>query len=192
MEQLLITLNDIIEICDNVSSNLREDKLVNAEILNAQRFDLSTFLGESFYYDFIQNSTDQKYIDLLNGKEFVNCENETVFFYGLRYVLSWRAYAKMLNRAGLHLTRTGSRRKQGQTETEPYDSEKLSQALNNANSRAIFYENNALEFLEKNKIDYPLYKGCKASNTSIDFHVNRKNKTNKRYINDYKNFNGWY
>jgi len=179
METLLIQLTDIIEICDNVSSNLREDKLVNAEILNAQRLDLSKFLGDSFYYDFITNNTDQKYIDLLNGKEFENCEGETVYFYGLRYVIAWRAYAKMLNRSSLHLTRTGSRRKQGQTETEPYNNEKLSQALNNANSRAIFYENNALEFLEQEKESYSLWKGCKSSNTSIDFHISRKNKTNR-------------
>ena len=189
-EILLIDRAKIIEVCNNVSSNLQEDKLINPQILQVQRTELAPFLGNAFYFDLVNNIADQKYIDLLDGKSFVNCEGNTAFFYGIKYILAWRLYVVMLNSANLHLTRAGSRRMQGQVETESYNQKQLNQVINNANSKAIFYENNTIDYLNENKETYPFWEDCHSvsSNTSISFHISRKNKTNKRYINDYKDF----
>jgi hypothetical protein len=182
MEQLLISKSDIKDICKNVSDNLDEQKLIIPAITEAQRIDLVKFIGESLYYDLTSNYLEAKYQTLINGGNYQDCNGNTVYFYGIKYILSWYAYSRILTYSSLHVTRAGSRRKTT-TESDAYTQEVVNQMQNNAKSQAIFYEANTSKFLDKNADIYPFWEKCHDLNKrkSIKFVTTRKNRTNKIY-----------
>lgn len=83
---------------------------------------------------------------LLNG--------DAVTFEGVKAWLSWEVYALWLREGNSKSTQTGLQRLASQFSEQAPDTEK-NDLMQLADSRALFYKNEVISFLRKNKTDYP-------------------------------------
>lgn len=83
-----------------------------------ESLEIDKLLGYAFYQDVSANQ--ENYSDLLNGCQFVDKQNNTVFHRGLRYVIAYLNYAKYIGESYVNDTFTGFVQK-----TRP-DSERIS------------------------------------------------------------------
>lgn len=75
-----------------ISKSVRDDK-INPYIEDAEMLDLKPLLGNALYFDLVKNSSDEKYVNLLEPKEFV-VEDITYKHVGIKKVLSIFANAR--------------------------------------------------------------------------------------------------
>ena len=102
---LLITFNEqqgIKPIADN--SEKRFDQIME----ETQTNELQDLLGFQLYQDLIQNPTDAKYVDLLDGTTFTYCD-QTITMAGLKTVLAHYFYANYTRENPSHDTFSGHR-----------------------------------------------------------------------------------
>lgn len=98
-----------------VSSSRTNFEVLQEEVENNE---MSKLLGSAFLYDIQQNPTESKYIELLDGKEFTDCDGNTNRFKGIRYQLGYFNYAEYLPESTYSDTYTGlveKRRNETQT-----------------------------------------------------------------------------
>lgn len=148
---LLITKQD-------VSSYLQTaigipDNIFNNYIYEAQEFDLKYLLCEDMYFDLLKNSTDQKYIDLINGKEYTY-ENKSYSFSGLGKVIAYFTYARFILKSNIVSTSHGFVVKNTQfSETVPLDERRV--FYHNYRKEANIIFDDVKKFIERNNSIYP-------------------------------------
>ena len=151
----LITFSDF-EPYRELTGNLDVTERLNPYITQAQNFDLKQLMGNQFYTDLVNNSSDQNYQDLLNGGDYVY-NNLTYSFTGLKAVIVMFAYARFLANQNINVTRFGVVFKNNNDVSERVDTKTLQAAISNAKEQAIAYWNECEEFLCNNSTDYPLW-----------------------------------
>jgi hypothetical protein len=69
--------------------------------------ELRKLLGPALLYDIQQNPTDAKYVLLLDGDTYEDCNGNTVSFEGIRFQLSYMNYSKYVGISNIADTFTG-------------------------------------------------------------------------------------
>ena len=153
-EPQLITSAQIKEYKD-ISDNIDSINRIDPYIIQWQRTVLRPFLGNSFYMTFLQNLSDQRFQELLNG-----ISGSDGFFYGIKPAISYGAYALLLLNQNVNVTRFGMVKKLNEF-SEHLDSKELTRLHASAQSMSDFYLRDALAYLDKNKALYPEFdKSC--------------------------------
>ena len=154
----IITLSDV-QLFKSVSDNINSIKELQPYILEAMDFDLRPFMGESFYIDlyekFVASPSLDGYEDLFNGSTYTYNGNKYQHE-GIRAVLVYHAFARYSGNANIKSTPYGMVQK-----TTQY-SDRVSEAttarlMSQARSGAMVHEGRVMDFLNRNKEDYPLF-----------------------------------
>lgn len=151
----LITFNDF-EPYRELTGNLDVNERLNPYINQAQIFDLKELMGNQFYTDLVNNSSDTNYQDLLNGGDYTY-NNLVYSFTGLKAVIVMFAYARLLANQNINVTRFGVVFKNNNDVSDRVDTKTLQAAISNAKEQAKAYWNECTEFLCNNSTDYPLW-----------------------------------
>jgi hypothetical protein len=151
----LVQQNQIKPISQNWANSAKETggttNFVQIED-EVENLELRKLLGDALLYDIQQNPTDAKYVDLLDGTNYQNCNDDTVEFQGIRYQLAHMVFAQYMLESKLSDTYTGYVKKSRN------ESENLTQGeLNNYKKR---YQEIALS-------DFQIMKGFLDENTDI-------------------------
>ena len=147
----LIQIEDFDGFRD-ISNNINELKRLDPFILEAQRYDLKNLLAFQLYHDFFANLTNQNYIDLLNGKDYIY-NDVTVTYDGMKPFIIYSAYARALSQQPYHFTKGGIVKKKVDESTPIAGSELqalINQSRDNAKGEAIAIQ----EYLCHNSDDY--------------------------------------
>lgn len=142
--------------------SVETDVRIEARIEEAQIKDLKTVLGDAFYWDFVNNIALAKYVLLLNGGTYLNCEGNEVSFAGIKKALAYYAYARIIE-SNIAVTRYGAGVKKTEL-LEPINASVIARASAQHISMAVVYMNEIASFLDKQKADYPLWKLCNSDN----------------------------
>jgi hypothetical protein len=118
--------------------------------------DLKKLLGPALLYDIQQNPTDPKYINLLDGLAFQDCNDNTVEFKGIRYQLSFMNYGEYVPISGHADTFTGMVR-QNRTETTPLSEGAIKREQSRAREIALTDFEVMKTYLNDNTDTYPLW-----------------------------------
>jgi hypothetical protein len=98
-----------------VGSGKKNFEQLQEEVENKE---MRKLLGPAFLYDIQQNPTDAKYVNLLDGDTYTDCNGNTVEFQGIRFQLGFMNYSKYVGISNLADTFTGMVT-QNRTETTP-------------------------------------------------------------------------
>ncbi len=148
---LLISKSDV-ENYLQTSIGISESEF-NNYIKEAQEFDLKDLLCEDLYYDLLVNSTDQKYVDLLSGKDYTY-ENKPYTFSGLGKVISYFTYARFILKSNVVSTSHGFVvKKTNFSESVPLEERKI--FYHNYRKEANLIFNDVQKYIERNYNDYP-------------------------------------
>lgn len=190
-QELLISYKDFPQF-KNISPNTSTAKDLEPYILEAQRVDIEPFLGSALYHDIITtypyaNVTEAEaiaardtailageeppvnYSPLIQGETYLDCNGESVFFYGLKMMIVYYAYARFIHNLANRVTRHGVV-KQNSSYSDRLSNAEVKELMNEARSIALKYRDDTHKYLCEKKEDYPLYKGYykrDASNRSI-------------------------
>ena len=105
----MINLINITDFTENkfLTQNL-DDRDIDPIITEAQEFDIKPVIGAAMYLDMMNNLTASKYIELLDGKIYTpNGEADAIYFSGLKMVLKYYVYARLLVMDGVKSTNSG-------------------------------------------------------------------------------------
>lgn len=194
MTTQLITANDIAEV-KSLSTNINELKKVNTQIIEAQEFDLRPFLGEEFYLAIEADAPGfSTYGDLWNGVEYT-CGNDKFRNPGLKIVLIYYAYARILKDSNIHSTAFGMVNKLNE-DSQSIDNDSLQRIIGQAVSGAKSYEARVRDYLIRKSELYPKFECTTDNHKSGGIRVTpvRKDrslldKKDPRYIQINKRFN---
>lgn len=160
MPQTLLIDETVIQQYRTISSSVNEAKRITPFVYEAQIFDLKPLLGAPLYDDFVKNNTDAKYLELLNGAEYIDPQGYLCNFDGLKAALSYWAYARFLENQQITVTSHSVVTKDNPYST-PIDSKTIMQRVAHARSGGLAYYEQAEKFLyDKNFEDpnnYPLW-----------------------------------
>lgn len=140
----------------HIAEGVSDTKMLKPFILEAQQMDIMPRLGNSFWYDIIQNKNSDKYKKLLEGGTYI-VEDKTLYFMGLYAAIVYFTYSRYIIGRQATDTPTGMVQKLSGAESKPADPSILMR--NSASAKAVGqqYLNEAIEFIEKNEQTYPLY-----------------------------------
>lgn len=161
--EAMITLNDI-KLYKSISSNINTIKELDPFILEAQDFDLRSFMGESFYLDFIDDFFASpslvKYSDLWNGQEYeyggYRYKHE-----GLKAILIHHSYARYLSHANVTSTPFGIVSKTNQY-SEKADEKTMARLIQQARSSATVFEERVEKYLNWHSSNFTLWRTIKS------------------------------
>jgi hypothetical protein len=154
-ESIIITKDNIRETWANFDKNFKSEQ-VDPFILKAQQNDLKPFLGDALYFDFLENITDQKYVDLLNGTTYVY-NGYTIYFNGIKPMLSAYSYARTLKNIDINVSR-GSVVSKSSEQSEKHENDLIYRRKTEAESEALRLQKELEQFLDSKKTDYPLWR----------------------------------
>lgn len=158
---LLISKADFVD-WKNLSINIDAIKDLNTYIAEAQEFDLQPVLGAYFFREFqqafAQVSPPQKFTDLLNGVTYTDATGNEFEFKGVKVVLIYYVYVRLLVVNGVKSTYSGFVQKTLEN-SERISDKQRAEMVNQTKSGAKKFENDMLKFIADHKTDYPLYKG---------------------------------
>lgn len=150
----LITLQEV-RTYRHISNQFDSDDFLS-RVISVQNSNLFELLGNSLYTDLFKNLTSQIYIDLINGKEYVNDSGETVTFFGLKPFLSWHFLAGLMVDGSMKLSDIGNINATGNNfDLASGENEKISRGVYLQNAQK--YYNEIVVFLDANYSDYPLW-----------------------------------
>ena len=138
-----------------------DDARINPFIIEAQNMDLRPVLNDVLFYDFITkfnvtlDPMYAKYQKLLNGGTYTY-NSQTIYFDGVKAMLSYYALARFVVANPVNVTRMGVAIKTLQ-QSEPADAATIKYFVNDLRGTAIGYQNQIIQFLITNPTDYPLY-----------------------------------
>ena len=181
--EAIITKTDIIEANTHVSVNIKQ-AVFDTAINDAQILDVRPILGAAFYLDVVTNIYGASpipplYADLLNGTTYVNNCGDTVKFYGLKPMIVFFAYARLISNNNNFFTNGGNKLKLT-NQSEVVSTKDLQSWINTATSKAIAYQEDVISFLCEKNTDYPLYKSGKTEPRKGSI-LMRSSKINTRY-----------
>jgi len=169
IENLLINLATYEEY-EDLSINIEEQR-INVFIQKAQELDLEPFLGDVFYFDFIEAvkfdgsgnvitdqtadpTTPKIWVDLLEGCIYQGRDGKSRRFKGLKPALVYWAFARYIEADSVHYTATGPviKHRDQSDNLKISDTVKLVQQQR---SVANAYANKAIAFLDSRRDVYP-------------------------------------
>lgn len=169
MNDRLISITDFTNN-KYISQNL-DDRDIDPVIDEAQEFDLKPVLGRELYQDFLNNLTDTKYQDLLNGKEYTPTGyTSSVKFQGVKEVLKYYVYARMVVLDGAKNTPSGFVQKTLEN-SERLSGTQRTQMIAQARSGAKAHEDEMVFFLNNFYPDYPLWQSTLRKNKGYGFRM---------------------
>lgn len=177
MEQLVIK-SDFALYRD--LNNVDYDDRVVPAIIKAQRSYIRSVLGKALYKDLIDNQTETKYSDLLNGAEYTDSSGNSVDFYGLKPVIILYSYGLFIKSDDVRVTRAGIKKKV-KAESENVSEEKIESERQRAFNEATKYMREVLDYINTNKSDFPLFNQCQEPTKGLRVGVNLQNSV---YSND--------
>lgn len=157
-----------------VSTNKTNFEKLQEEIENNE---LMKLLGSAFLYDIQQNPTDQKYIDLLDGKEFIDCDGNPNRFRGIKYQLAYYNYAQYLSESTYQDTYTGLIEK-NRNETQTASAGVMKNQQKRWREIGLNDFELMKEFLNENYETYPLW-NCTNKRKAFEPKINTLRKTYK-------------
>ncbi len=155
-EAIIITKEEIREFWP-ISKNINDDRL-NPSVRRAQQADLKPFLGEPFYYAFVEGmegTPSEPYQKLFDGGSF-EISGQTVYFSGVKALLAAYCYYRFLKQNPVHVTRAGNKNKNDENSSE-IDRAEIAIKSNEAKSEGIRLQVEIERFLNENRSDYPLW-----------------------------------
>jgi hypothetical protein len=153
-EATIITVADIKVLWSSLDKNFTQAK-VDPYILRAQQTELKDLLGPALYYDFVTNITDAKYVDLLNGVEYVY-EGHTIFFGGVKPYLAALSYGRILSNINISVGRASVVDKDNE-QSAPHDNAIIQTRGREAKSEGLRLQAEVLQFLDQNRDTYTLW-----------------------------------
>jgi len=124
-------------------------------IIEAQNIELRECLGDALFYAVVENQDDGIYKILIEGEDY-EYQNNTIYFDGLKPMLCYIAYARMIAQHGIKVTRYGLVKKTTQ-ESEHADDGSISRLLTKARTTAKFYQKQANQYLDTKRTTYTLW-----------------------------------
>lgn len=171
----LIDMSDIASLID-ISGNISENR-VNAQIKNAQDFDLRLFLGDAFYWNLLSNfdtgtgalnpAAPALIKKLYEGGSYNDLAGNPIFFQGLVPALVYMSFARFVEFDPIQYTSTGPVIKHHDLSDALKVSE-LGKIVASYRSMANSHVNNIEKFLYINKTSFPLWR------------VNERNKSSRQ------------
>lgn len=169
MEQVYLINKSTFTGFEDLAVNIEEIRL-KVFIKKAQDLDLSPFLNAVFFYDLIKSvvfnedgtlktgdeGTPQKYVDLLNGKEYQDRAGNKLYFDGLIPALVYWTFARFIEADSFRYTATGVVIKDHDEATALKQSE-IAKLVSQQRSVANAHANNVVMFLDANKGIYTLW-----------------------------------
>ena len=129
-----------------------------------QDIHLKNLLGQSLWYDFFINISQDKYDKLLKGKTYVY-NNETIYYPGLKPFIIWCFLLKNINEGNINHTNRGTLQFNPDTSV-PAEKYQIQQTVGSYQLNIKTEENNIKRFLNQNYIDYPLWDILHEDNTT--------------------------
>lgn len=184
-----------------------EDLAVNIEatrlkvfIKKAQDLDLKPFLGNVFFYDLLKNldedgqpdeSTPDKYVDLIDGAEYTDRHGNTLYFDGIKPALVYWTFARFIEADSVRYTATGPVIKH-HDQADNLSSGEIAKLVAQQRSVANAHANDIVQFLEARKDVYTLWKYNERNTNSRQPgpRLRSVDKTNVRGYNN-RNWNGF-
>lgn len=165
METLLIDLTDIRAYRD-VDPNYNETRLQNF-VRDVQRKNLRDFLGDSLFYDVMNNPTSANNVKLISGTQY-EFEGNNIEFFGLKPALVYWWLAKVAREGDQFLTNYGTASfvNNQQQMFEPAKNKEM--VAQEYMATANDYLNDCINYLDTNKIDFPLWDN-KKKQTGVKF-----------------------
>ncbi len=154
----MTNLINITDFTENkfLTQNL-DDRDIDPVITEAQEFDIKPVIGSAMYLDLMNNLTASKYIELLEGKTYTpNGSADPIYFSGVKMVLKYYVYARLLVVNGVKSTNSGFVQKTLEN-SERISGSQLTQMIAQTRSGAKVYENELRDFLCNYPTIYPLY-----------------------------------
>lgn len=168
----MTNLINITDFTENkfLTQNL-DDRDIDPVITEAQEFDIKPVIGSAMYLDLMNNLTASKYIELLEGKTYTpNGSADAIHFCGLKMVLKYYVYARLLVVNGVKSTNSGFVQKTLEN-SERISGSQLTQMIAQTRSGAKVYENELRDFLCNYPTIYPLYCAGFQKNKGYGFRV---------------------
>lgn len=157
LDPLLISKTDFDKIRD-ISINIDDDRL-DGFIHEAQTQEIKAFLGEPLYADVVNNPASvgpPDYVKLLDGGDYTK-QGETVKFNGLRIVLVYYAWARLVKTNQMNVTRYGVVSKQEGEDSLDIIQAQIEQKVRDARALAVKYQGEVFDFLDENSSEYTLW-----------------------------------
>ena len=155
----LITISDFSPY-RNLSANIGSEK-IDPYVTEAQEFDLKPILGRALYYDFIQgmeaSPQEELYTELFEGKDYTDPDtNSTIHFSGIKPMLIYYSYARIIPNLNKHATNFGFIEKENPY-SNPVQDKGLFLSVSQARNAAEAYKVELIKFLDDNYSDYELW-----------------------------------
>ena len=131
------------------------DNFTQLEI-EVEQNEMSKLLGPALLLDIQATPTDDKYVDLLDGKTFQNCLDQTVQFHGIRYQIAYMNYSEYIPTSQIADTFSGMVQKNRQ-ETQPISQGTIKQQQARVREIALTDFEVMKVFLNENSTTYPLW-----------------------------------
>ncbi len=147
-----ITITDIVEF-KPLSLNINVAKFLDPYIIEAQEFDIKPILGTPLFLAIDEAIEDFDNLFLPYTYEY---SGHTYNHNGIKSALIYYTYARYLANANQHSTPSGMMQKLNEFSTN-IDEKTISRLVKQAQSGAIAYQNQFIEFLCRFSQDYPLY-----------------------------------
>ena len=161
----LIEKADFAEIRD-ISNNVDFDKRIKPYVREAQEFDIRPILGAEMFYDLLNNSTDDIYVDLLEGLDYTYAD-VNYSFVGLKTIIAYYTYARFIPHENVRVTPTGIMGKTNEF-SDRISKAETDRIINQNQSAAYAYIEDMICFLDRKVSDYPKW------NTTYKSEVKRK------------------
>ena len=150
-EILLIDRVDVEKVYP-IGKSIKDERL-DTYIKRAQQSDLKDFIGEQMYWRLFEDAGEQEIVDLLDGVEY-EWDNKTIFWNGLKQLLSIYAYRRLIQKNSTFVTRGGVSRKLTEESTAEVDAQ-IQQGSRDVRGDAARMEKEAWQFLDEKRKDYP-------------------------------------
>lgn len=124
--------------------------------IEVEEKELRAILGVALLQDLQTNPTTIPNAKLLNGGEFENCQNQTIKFKGIRYILAYLNYSKYIGESFVNDTFTGMVVK-NRPESELVSEGTMKRLMNENREIAMQEWEITKEFLNLNSTEYPLW-----------------------------------
>lgn len=182
MIEPLITIDDI-KLYKEISSNTDVTTKVDQYIVEAQEFDVRAVLGDELYLDILdkrENGWAEKtdYKTLFEGGTYTY-QDKKYSFAGLKAVLVYYSYARIIPNLNDQVTAFGLVNKTNEFSNRSEDKiiqRKVSQAINGAE----IYQRQMIDFLNRNKSTFPLWKGTCVETKTGSFRITAVGGNRKR------------
>ena len=151
----LITISDFENYRD-ITSNLEEERM-NPYILEAQRFELRSFLGDALYRELLEawaeSPIESKWDNLVSGCSYENSAGDTIYYHGIIPVIVYYSYARFVLAQVVNVTRFGVVKKLNE-HSEQIDDKSLNMVYTRAVEAGDAYLREVELYLDENYADF--------------------------------------